>query len=87
MEEENPHWKPRLVALLPGTVAPGSPVLNNAVGSIVVLLLHHLVQRPHQELLACRSIHWNWATECEESVLDKARPLLLLSRRKPLNTI
>ena len=85
-KKKNPHWTPKLVALLPSTVTLGSPVLNDAVGDVVVLLLHHLVQRPHQQLLTCRSIHRNWATECEESVLQIERPLLSLKAENHENT-
>ena len=77
--EKNPHWKKmNSTKLLPGTITLGRLVHDHAIGLSEVLLLHNLVQRPHQELLPGSSVYRDRHVEGEQSVLQVARPLLNL---------
>ena len=87
----NDHWKleekikldtTQIASLLwPTTLS--SPVLQNTQSSVKMVILHHSVQSPEQNLHAGVVIHW--AIPGEEGILNESRPPLILSKIKPLS--
>ena len=77
------YWKSPQIASLLWPTTLSSPVLQDTQSCVIVVVLHLPVQSPELNLHAGMMIHR--AIPGEEGVLNKSRPPLILSKRKPLS--